>query len=262
MSAPFADTARSEWTKFRSVPSNPRNLVAAVLLMVGLGAVTARGAGSGYAAMPQQARELFDPVHASLYGGFLFAQISVGTLGVLMVGSEYATGMMRTSMTVVPRRGRLLAAKMVTYGLIALVVGVVSSFAGFLLGQVTIASGGAPTATLGDPGALRAVVGMGVLWALVGLTGVAIGTLLRATMSATTLLVTVNFLIPIIGPRLLSDAAGNWLETYWPISAGLQIINTVQDPDRLTPWTGLGLMAAFTAALLALAFVLFRERDA
>jgi hypothetical protein len=138
----------------------------------------------------------------------------------------------------------------------------VSSFAGFLLGQATIASGGAPTATLGDPGALRAVIGMGVLWALVGLTGVAIGTLLRATMSATTLLVTVNFLIPIIGPRLLSDAAGNWLETYWPISAGLQIINTVQDPDRLTPWTGLGLMAAFTAALLALAFVLFRERDA
>ncbi|SNT24575.1 ABC-2 family transporter protein [Streptosporangium subroseum] len=258
MTAAIADTVRSEWTKFRSIPSNVPVLLVTVAVMVGAGALTAGGASKGY----QAAGAAFDATYISMYGGFLFAQISVGSLGVLVVTSEYATGMIRTSLTVVPRRGRLLAAKVWTFGVIALVMGEVAAFGSFLLGQTVIGAAGAPAAELGHPGVLRAVVGMGLIWALVGLIGVALGCLLRDTMAATTVVVAVNFIIPIIGPRLMPAAVGDWVTTYWPISAGLQVTTTVHQAGRLAPWTGLGLMAAFTAVLLMVAFVVFRSRDA
>jgi ABC-2 type transport system permease protein len=252
-----ARALRAEWTKFRTVPSNLVTLAAAVVLMVGPGTLTAYRAGEGH-----QGAGVFDAANISLYGGFLFAQIVVGSLGVMVASSEYATGMIRTSLTAVPRRARLLAAKVTMFGAVALAAGQVASFASFLLGQVVIAAAGAPAATLGQPGVLRAVAGMGVVWALVGLVGVALGCLLRETMIATTVLVAINFIIPIIGPRLLPEAAGAAVTTYWPIAAGLRITTTVADPARLGPWAGLGLLAAFTALLLAAAFALFRTRDA
>ncbi|MFD1535817.1 ABC transporter permease [Nonomuraea guangzhouensis] len=260
MRATIAHTFRAEWTKFRTIPSNLSTLLIAVALMAGLGSLTAYRAGEGYHA--SGASGAFDATNISMYGGFLFAETVVGALGVLIVTSEYVTGMIRTSLSVVPRRGRLLAAKAGLFGGIALVAGEVASFAAFLLGQAAIAASGAPSATLGQPGVLRAVTGMGLIWGLVGLVGVALGCLLRGTMIAVTVLVAVNFLIPIIGPRLLPKEAGEVLMTYWPISAGLQVATTVQNPDRLTPWVGLGLMAAFTALLLVMAFAVFRSRDA
>lgn len=261
MNAAVADTIRSEWTKFRTVPSNIPTVLSAVLLMVGAGALTANGASENYLAASAATRALFDSTYISMYGGFLFAQITVGALGVLMMTNEYATGLIRTSVTVVPRRGRLLAAKVVTFGVLALVMGWVSGFGSYFLGQSVIRAGGAPTSAFDQPGVLRAVIGMGLIWALVGLIGVALGSLMRATMSATTVLVAVNFIIPVIGPRLMPDALGEWVSTYWPISAGLQITTTVQNPDRLLPWAGLGVMATFTAVLLLAAFALFRSRD-
>lgn len=258
MRAAIADTMRSEWTKFRSVPSNIPILLATVTVMVGAGALTAGRASGAHRA----AGAAFDATHISMYGGFLFAQISVGALGVLAVTSEYATGTIRTSLTVVPRRGRLLAAKIWTFGLITLVMGEVAAFGSFLLGQTLIGAAGAPSAALGEPGVLRAVVGMGMIWSLVGLIGVALGCLLRNTMAATTAVTIVNFIIPIIGPRLMPAAVGEWVTVYWPISAGLQVTTTVHHADRLAPWTGFGLMTAFTAGLLLAAFAVFRSRDA
>ncbi|MEV0383412.1 ABC transporter permease [Nonomuraea sp. NPDC050643] len=247
----------AEWTKFRTIPSNLLNLLLAMGLMVGPGTLAAYRAAEGY-----QGSGAFDAANVSMYAGFLFAQIAVGALGVVVAGSEYATGMIRTSLTAVPRRGRLLAAKVGLFGSVALVAGEVASFVSFLFGQAVIAAAGAPAASLGQPGVLRAVVGMGLVWGLVGLVGVALGCLLRSTMTAVTVLVAVDFIIPIIMPRLLPEAAGEALMTYWPIAAGLQVATTVQNPDRLGPWPGLCVMAACTAVLLAVAFALFSSRDA
>lgn len=262
MRATIVDTARSEWTKFHSVPSHVHGLLAGLVLMVVMGALTTNGVIEGYHGMAAEEKGTFDATYTSMHGGFLFAQVSMGALGVLMMTSEYATGTIRSSLTVVPRRGRLLAAKVGTVALITLAAGLVAGFAAFLLGQAVIAAGDAPAATLSQPGVLRAVVGMGLIWALVGLMGVALGCLLRGTTGALTVLVTINLLIPIVGPRLASDAAGEWLQKYWPITAGLRIIATVPDRELLSPWAGLALLAAVTAALLATAFATFRRRDA
>lgn len=260
MTTSIAHVFRSEWTKFRSVPSNLPTLLACAVLMVGTSALTANGA-RGNAQAPA-AGAIFDPTYISMYGGFLFVQIVVGTIGVRMITMEYATGTIRTSLTVEPRRRRLFVAKLCLVAVLTLVIGDVAAFAAFLLGQAVLGAGSAPPASLDQPGVLRAVAGMGLVWVLVGLIGMALGYLIRATMAATTVMVIVNFIIPIIGPRLLPEAVGAWVQAYWPISAGLQITTTVQDPARLSPGLGFGVLAGFTAVLLAAAFAVFRARDA
>ncbi|HEY6740176.1 MAG TPA: hypothetical protein VI076_15135, partial [Actinopolymorphaceae bacterium] len=139
LSTAMVRTVRSEWTKFRTIPSNVPTVVTALALMVGLGALTARGAAENFLARAAGssggAAEAFDATYASMYGGFLFAQITVGALGVLVMTSEYATGTIRASLTAVPRRGLLLASKVGMYGALALVAGLVASFGAFFVGQ-------------------------------------------------------------------------------------------------------------------------------
>ena len=69
-----------------------------------------------------------------------------------------------------PRRGVLLTAKVVLVGLGTLVVGEALSFVLFFEGQAVL-SGGAPTASLGQPGVLRAVALSGAFLALFALLG-------------------------------------------------------------------------------------------
>ncbi|RJL32119.1 ABC transporter permease [Bailinhaonella thermotolerans] len=262
MRAGFADIALAEWIKFRSVPGHLYGWAAAVVLMVVMGALTAHGAAGSHLAAPPAERASFDPVFTGMYGGFLFAQIAMGALGVLSVTSEYATGTIRATLTVVPRRTRLLAAKSAALGVIALVTGLVAAPIAFLAGQAVLARRGAPSAGLAAPGAPRAVLGMALLWVLAALTGLALGVLIRRAALALTVLVTLDLLIPVVAPRVLSDAGATWLARYWPPTAGLRIIATVPDPALLAPWAGLGLLVTCTAALLVAAGILFRARDA
>ncbi|HYN71547.1 MAG TPA: ABC transporter permease, partial [Nakamurella sp.] len=89
----------SEWTKFRSLRSTVSTLLIAVVLMIGLGAM--------FAAITASQTTGFEPgataISTSLTGTF-FAQLAVGVLGVLLITGEYSTGMIRSSLTVVPSR--------------------------------------------------------------------------------------------------------------------------------------------------------------
>ncbi|MCA2214178.1 ABC transporter permease [Jidongwangia harbinensis] len=249
---------RSEWTKFRSVRSTPLTAALTVVLAGGLGMLISRGLGMAYLDATPAEQALFDPTQSSLSACFALAQLAVGALGVISVSSEYGTGMIRTSLTAVPRRGVVLAAKAGVVGLVALAAGSIAVLAGFLLGQPVLRSTGAPSASIGDPHVLRALAG-GALWmAAVGLLGVALGILLRATAGAFAVLVAVTLVIP-----LLADMLPPWFGKWWPPSAGREIFQTVPNPeDMLPPWAGLGLMYAAVAAVFAVAFVVFRTRDA
>ena len=82
----------------------------------------------------------------------------IGVLGVLVISSEYSTGMIRTTLTAVPQRIRVLTAKVAVFAGVALAVALVACFAAFGIGQAIFASKDA-SVSLGDPGVLRAVVG-------------------------------------------------------------------------------------------------------
>ena len=108
--ATFGDVLRSEWTKLRSVRSTFWALTVTVVLGIGLGAAISAAAAHGYASSSVSAKLSWDPTNISL-SGMVIAQLAIAVLGVLCISSEYSSGMIRTSLIAVPKRGRVLAAK-------------------------------------------------------------------------------------------------------------------------------------------------------
>jgi len=156
----FGDVLRSEWTKLRSVRSTFWALTVTVVLGVGLGAVISAVTAHAYAKFSVSQKLSWDPTGVS-QSGMLIAQLAIAVLGVLCISSEYSSGMIRTSLIAVPKRGRVLAAKSLVFAVVTFVVGEATSFTAFFVGQALI-SGRAPHAALGDPGVARAVVGAGL----------------------------------------------------------------------------------------------------
>jgi ABC-type transport system involved in multi-copper enzyme maturation permease subunit len=168
----FTDLLRSEWTKFRSLPSVRWTLLAMVVFSTGITLLVCGGDQGKYRQLSPEDQLAWDPTALSL-NSFFMAQLCISVLGILVVTSEYATGTIRTSLSAMPRRGRLLAAKTSVFTIVALVAGQLTSYVAFLAGQAMIGRhDGSPTAALGDPGVLTAVSGTGLYLAAIGLLAV------------------------------------------------------------------------------------------
>jgi hypothetical protein len=262
--ATFADALRSEWTKLRTVQSTFWSLLVAAVLAIGLGALISAVSANHYATDPT-VHIGWSPTNRS-FNSLIIAQLALAVLGVTTITAEYSTGMIRTSLAAVPKRSRMLGAKALVFATLTLVVGEVISFITFLVGQALI-SGKAPSASLGQPGVLRAVIGAGLYLVLVALLGTGVGTLLRHAAAGIAVMVAFLFVLPGIAAAL-PQSWSQPLEKYWPTNAGAQIYSVGHGFDRfgasdvLGPWAGFALMAAFTAVVLLAGFLLLEARDA
>jgi hypothetical protein len=257
--ASFGDVLHSEWTKLRSVRSTFWALTVTVVLGVGLGAVISAATAHGYAKSSASSKLSWDPAGVSL-DGVAVASLAIAVLGVLCISSEYSSGMIRTSLIAVPKRGRVLAAKSLVFAAVTFFVGEVTSFTAFFVGQALI-SGHAPHAALGDPGVARAVAGAGLyLTALAGLS-VAAGALLRHPAAAIASLIAVLFVLPGVA-QALPDSWRNPVTEFWPTQAGGQLTSVHPSAHALQPWPGFGVMCLFVAIVYAIAWTLLDRRDA
>ena len=257
--ATFGDVVRSEWTKLRSVRSTWIALLIAVVLAIGLGALISAVASHHYATDSFADRRTWDPTSVSL-SGFTIGQLAIAVVGILSVTSEYSTGSIRTTLWAVPRRPRVLAAKALVFGVVALVLGEVVGFVAFLIGQLLI-HGHAPSVSLADHDVLRAVLGSGLYLAALGLLGVALGAIIRSTAGAIAAIVAVLFVLPGV-LQALPDSWRHPVTEYWPTQAGVQLVVIHRDAHTLTAWAGFGVMCLFVAVVGALAFWLLDRRDA
>ena len=169
----FGGALRSEVTKIRSVRSTRWTLLAMILLTVGLGATATSGQTNSHRG------PYFDPTAWSL-GGVWLTELLVGVVGTLVIASEYSTGMICTSLTALPQRGLLVAAKVVVLAAVAFVAGLIASFASFFIGQAIMSSHHIST-TVGHFGVLRAVIGGALYLTAGGLLVFGIGLLIRHT---------------------------------------------------------------------------------
>jgi ABC-2 type transport system permease protein len=198
--ATFGDVLRSEWTKLRSVRSTFWALTVTVVLGIALGAVISAAAAHGYARSSVSGKLGWDPTGYS-QAGVAIASLAIAVLGVLCISSEYSSGMIRTSLTAVPKRGRVLTAKSLVIAAVTFVVGEATTFAAFFAGQ-TLISGHTPTAALGDPGVARAVAGAGLYLTALAVLSVAAGILLRHPAAAIACLMAVLLVLPGIAQAL------------------------------------------------------------
>jgi len=234
-----ARVMKSEWTKLRTQPGALWSLLSAVILVVAFGILYSllRVARPPHGA----ATATFDPTSVSL-AGVQLAQIAAGVLGVLLITSEYATGLIRTTLAAVPRRLPTLWGKAAVLVAAVLAVSVPAAVAVFLAGQA-IMSRQHLSVSLGAPGVARAVIGGALYLTVAGLFG---------------LLFAVPILVGFL-PGSLSDEIGKYL----PGTAGLAVTTVHPDPvTSLGPWTGFGVFCAYAVVLLGFAAARMRRGDA
>lgn len=260
--AGFGQLMQSEWTKIRSVRSTVWSLALLLVLFPGFTALLVGMTVSVWDDTSATDRALItnDPAATILTSGFLVGQLAICVLGVLVIASEYSTGMIRASLLAVPRRVPMLAAKAAVFSLLVLVVSVVAAFASFFIGAPML-DGKAPV-SLGDPGVFRAVVGSGLYLAVLGLFALAIGAVFRHTAAGITGVIAFVFVVAPLA-QLLPGKFGDYVNAYLPTEAGPLIAQAQQGADDLlSPWQGFGVLCLWTAALLALAAYLLKRRDA
>ena len=198
----------------------------------------------------------FDPTNQSLAAN-LVAALTMGVFGVLIVTGEYASGTIRTSLSATPRRWLFFAGKTLVGGGVMIAVGELLSFGCFFFGQAVLSGGGAPSASLGQPGVAQAVIMSGAFLGLLGLMGTGLGFMIRNTAGAISAYVGITFLLP-----LLLHQVSEHLQHYAPGQILITSVSaTVRDPAQLSPTIGFLLMIAYAAAALVAGSVLFVARD-
>lgn len=255
--ASFANVVRSEWTKLISVRSTVWTIVLTIVLTVGFGLLISWAVEANYGKPGNT-----DPIDATAVSlvGISFGQLAIAVLGVMVISTEYSTGGIRTSLTAVPRRLRLLGAKALVLVVVSLVAGTVACFISFFLGQALLAKAGIE-AHLGDPQVLRAVFGGGLYLAGSAMFGLALGALLRHTAAGITLVVGALLVVPPF-THLLPSHWGHTVARYFTSNAGGQIFTVRQDSDLLSPWNGYVVFTVWWLVVLAVAAWLLQRRDA
>jgi ABC-type transport system involved in multi-copper enzyme maturation permease subunit len=260
--AGFGGTLRSEWTKIRSVKSTVWTLSAAVVVSIGLSTLGNWAVSSHtHDTAAQLAHQ--DLISDTLQGIF-FGQLVMVVFGALAVTGEYATGMIRTSLTAQPRRLQVFLAKMMMVALTAFVIGEVISFASFFIGTHIWASAKGVHIGLGSHDALQAVIGGGLYLDGAALLAFGIGAALRHTAGAITVGMFLLFVVSII-VNFLPQSWQADVDKYLPANAGSQIWATQHTSDIGTvfgAWAGFGVYMGYAALALVLGLWVFKRRDA
>ncbi|CAM5580716.1 ABC transporter permease [Streptomyces fumanus] len=258
MSMAATQVVRSEWTKIRSVASTVWTLGLAVVVTLALGMLIAALSKNEYDTMDERDRLAFDPTFTS-FAGMSLGQLAMIVFGVLVVANEYSSGMIRTSLAAVPRRGTFLFSKVAVATLLALVVSMVTSFAAFFLGQAML---GHLKASIGDAGVLRAVIGGGLYMTLITMFSMGVAAMLRSPMLSLGILMPFFFLISnILGSVDATEKVGRFL----PDQAGskiMQVVPPLDDDTPYGPWGGLGILALWVVAALLGGYLVLKRRDA
>jgi ABC-2 type transport system permease protein len=257
----WAPILRAEWTKFRTNTGNWWLLGGLIVLVIALGAVSdaVTSCAAGTCDM--------DPGKTCLIGVYA-AQAVAAILGVQAIGAEYHTGMIRTTFTAMPHRTRVLAAKAGVLAVTVACTGLVAAQAAAWLGQLVLPGRGVTPAD-GLPGLsplhepmLRATSGSALYLALIALLSLGVGAAMREPAPAIGVVLGLLFLVPLFATALAPATWQRHLEQISPMIAGLEIQATTNLAALpISPWAGLGVLAAWSACVLALAQILLRQRD-
>jgi ABC-2 type transport system permease protein len=257
----FTDLLRSEWTKFKTLRSTWWSLAIMIAVSLGVSIAITSAFTATYNNLGAADKTQFqnDTIGLLLQPGEQFGQLAITVLGVLLIASEFSTGMIRSTVLAAPRRTPVLAAKAAVLGAVVFVLAEVIGWANFFIGSAIVKKHA--TVTLSTPGTLRAILGFGLVMTLTALIALAVGALLRHTAAAISVALGTNLVVPgLLG--LIPGSLGQHLSYAMPERAGQMIMDRTLDPG--TPygqWGGFAIIVAWTVGLMALAFVSIRRRD-
>jgi ABC-2 type transport system permease protein len=251
--------ALSEWTKLRSVRSTRWSLLATIAFTIGIAAIATAVVSARWPHMSAAEHARFHPLEATLAGVSL-GQLALGVLGILVITAEYSTGMIRASLTAVPKRLPVLWAKAGVFGVVALAISIPSALIAFFVGQAFLSSHHLELA-FSAPGVARAVIGAGLYLTVIGLFAVGIGTIVRSTPGAISTFVAIMFVVPPL-MNVLPTSWNNAASPYLPSNAGQAVMSITHSANTLAPWTGFAVFCGYAVASLAIGALVLARRDA
>ncbi len=258
----FGRVLASEWIKFRTVRATLWTLPLTAVAMVGLAVLQAWGVSM------LEYTEEYAAVDIVSSGTFL-GQVVVAVLAVLTITGEYSTGQIRSSLTAVPRRVPVLAAKAILIFVSVFVVSVVSLALSWL-GSLPFFAGMDMTLDLGDPQTQRVLLGAALYLATISLFAFAVGALLRHSAGALTLVLGLLLVLENVFAAL-PFRFFEVVSPFLPSTAGSRVqftddsianLDAMTQGAHLGPWQGYGVLVAWVVLLLVPAAVLMRRRDA
>ncbi|HEY4348019.1 MAG TPA: hypothetical protein VGM80_10555 [Gaiellaceae bacterium] len=255
-----AHVIRSEWTKLVSLRSTRWSLLVAVILTVGLPTVFAAVTAARWSHMSFRDRLDRSPLDIAL-SGVTLSQLAIGILGILAITGEYSTGMIRASLTAVPKRLPVLWAKLGVYALTSLVLAVPSTIAAFFISQYLLDRHHILQISFSSGGVARTVVGGAIYLMMISIFTMSLGAIMRNTAAGIGAFVAIFFVIP----PLLNILPTSWHDAvagYLPDAAGRDIFSLTHGAHDLAPWPGFFLFAGYCAAVVLAAAVLLLRRDA
>jgi ABC-type transport system involved in multi-copper enzyme maturation permease subunit len=285
--AGIGGTLASEFTKLRSVRSTYWTIGA--LLVVSIGLAAAIGAGAAAAIHNEASNKAgFDATQTSLAIFFYLGQLIIAVLGAMTITSEYSTGMIRTSLTAMPRRGVVFWSKLLVFTVVALVISLVTSFLAFFMGQAVLSGTGVsaslfhnttvPALAEGSKGSVKlvgsllvtpgdvltAIIGTALFVTAAAVIAYGIGAILRHTAGAIAAAIGLLFVLPII-VQLLPESWRDDILRFVPGSSGTVLSATIPTGDAAhlwSMWPQYGVTLVWAAVLVLVGAYLFRSRDA
>jgi ABC-2 type transport system permease protein len=256
------EALHAEWTKLRTVASTGWLLLGAAVLT----AAVSMAADASATCSPGGCQA--DTAKLSLTG-VQAGQAIVAIIAVLAVSNEYSTGMIRITLTAMPRRLTVLAAKAALITGLVLVAAAVAVLASVLAGRLILpghgftAAHGYPPLSLGNGPVLRAACGSVLYLALIALFTLGVATAVRETAVAIGFVLGLLYVFPVVTSVIGNQHWQRHLEQIGPMTAGLDIQATAGLKSLpLTPWEGLGVLALWAAGALVIGALIFRFRDA
>jgi ABC-type transport system involved in multi-copper enzyme maturation permease subunit len=277
----------SEFTKLRSVRSTYWTIAALFIVSVGIAAIAGAAITSNIHSNVANKAGL-DATQSSLIGFFEFGQLIIAVLGALTITSEYSTGMIRTSLIAMPRRGVVYAGKLIVFTVVTLVVSLVTSFITFFVGQALLSGSGVsaslfhsvtipansfqngPNAPVTFQGTdvisagtvLSAVIGTALFVTVVALIAFGLGSIIRHTAGAITSAIGLMFVVPII----IQVLPNTWrwdIMRFFPDAAGRVLSVTIGSNQHLwSAWPQFLVTVIWAVVLVGVGGYLFRKRDA
>lgn len=275
----FAGVLRSEWIKLRSLMSTRILLLLTLVAIIGVGALavlirysflesmlrTARE--QGQTLTPEMMESTFPPGSGfDLYNlpnaGLQIGILVLGSLAVLFMSSEYATGMIRSTMNAVPRRTPAFVAKAIILAVISYVITTAAAVATFLIAMPVFQGLGFDLDWSTD-GVLYSVFTGGLYVAGVALIGLSLGTLLRNSAGGITVLVALFFVLSIAASFMTFIPGDFWkyVPQYIPSEAGGRFLSIGHIDGVIDPWHGGLIFLGYVLLFLIPAMITLKKRD-
>lgn len=269
----FFRVLKSEWIKVTTVPSTVILLSITLVVMVGLAALYAWSMATSAASADSLSStdpEIAAQLAASDYGelalatpsaGILFGQLLIASLAVVLIASEWGTGMIRSTMVAVPKRIPALLAKNLIIALVAFVLGAGAALISYFVAQPLLAVEDLSFAITTD-GVPLSIVNTGSVLALMAIIAMSIGTLLRNTAGGVVTAIGLLMVLPIL-VEIFSGLA-DWIPDaarFLPSKAGEQMVALTIAEDALNQWQGALVLGAWALVLLVISLVVTRKRD-